>query len=471
LLGDDPFGEADPQALGVILGATRERLRKRTSTEPVLAFIGDNDATLEVEAVEETTLVCKVIADHTKGRPLSNHKGFTIRGIPKPISAFTDEDRDKLRTLLQVDCEGEEEGRVLSHVGISFCQNREDVRKVLYFVAAILREKFPGHDFGWYLAEAPQLIAKIETEEGSNNIAEILDLADGVMVARGDLALEMKTVDIPRVSKDIVRHANLRGKTVIMATQMLESMRTSIECTRPEAVDVFNAVVDGVDALMLSGETSSGMYPSHAIAKMQELATKAEEFVSMSVPMDTYIEGYFRQLNDIRVRVETWKERWSTIRIVYAVLRGKNAIENDELVFMNNVADIKEERLRSQDSTDRISHAACTMAADSDVAAILSPTQSGRTARMLSRFRPRTWILAAPHSYFTARKLAIDWGVSVAAVIRIESDTTVRKLMEVSQSAIGHLKDRAVIFTCGLPLGKVGTTNLIYRGRVGDTWV
>lgn len=466
-LGETAFAQADQKATERILESTRMKLAHRSPLKPVLAFIGDNDCTLEIEDVKDDVLVCKIIADNTKGKPLTQRKGFTIRGIPKPISAFTKEDEEKLKRLLNADYESDLESRVLSHVGISFCQSREDARRVLSFIVETIKSKYPDRDLGWYLVEAPQLIAKIETEEGAIKKDEILDIADGVMIARGDLALEMETVDIPKVSKDIVAHANLRGKAVIMATQMLESMKTSIECTRPEAVDVFNAVVDGVDALMLSGETSSGNYPEHAICKMQELAERAENFVSTSVGIDSQIEGYFRQLNEIRQRVSTWKERWKDIRGEYNVLRGNNIINDDVLVFIQRLADIKESRLKTQDSTDRISHAACTMAADENVAAIVAPTQSGRTARMLSRFRPRTWILTQPHSTLTARKLSIDWGVSVAGVIQITEDMNVRKLMEESQRRLDGLKGKTVIFTCGLPLGKVGTTNLIYRGIVG----
>ena len=222
--------------------------------------------------------------------------------------------------LLNLDFEGatkESPGnRILSHIGISFCQSRDDAREVLQHVIQCVKSnlKLPKDELGDYLVEAPLLIAKIETEEGVKNIDQILDIADGAMIARGDLAVEIETTDVPAKSKEIIASCNLRGKPVIMATQMLESMKETIECTRPEATDVFDAVVDNVDALMLSGETSSGKYPAHAIEKMRALAKSAENYINEKLSGraifvdDTQIQKHFRQLEKIRGRQENCRD-------------------------------------------------------------------------------------------------------------------------------------------------------------------
>ncbi|HEX5871128.1 MAG TPA: pyruvate kinase, partial [Longimicrobium sp.] len=327
--------------------------------------------------------------------------------------------------------------------------------------------------------EAPLLIAKIETEDGITNLDDILDLADGAMIARGDLALEVESVAIPRKSKEITEKCRLRGKPVIMATQMLESMRTNIEPSRPEATDVFNAVFDGADALMLTGETSTGKYPAHAIQKMCELAAGAEKYLHEREEPDSYISGYFRQLQSLKTRVVDWENRWTKIAEALGRAFANQEISDDDHAFLNAVGQIKQARLKQQSSTDRISHAACTMATDESVIALVVPTQSGRSARMLSRFRPQPWIIALPHSRLTARKLQIDWGVYVGDIVPIGTNKEVSWLMGMSQEVVerklvgtGILdKGKTMIFTCGTPLGKVGTTNLVLRGEVGIPWV
>lgn len=476
LLGHDPFGSAAPAATAAILEEVKSRLRS-DSGRPLLAFVGDNEATLEVKEVTDDLVVCQVLAskyedDALTRQGIGSKRGFTIRGISKEIPAFTDEDKEKLSILLTVDHEGGEP--LLSHVGISFCQTREDVRRALFHVVETLKgvPAYEDKDLDEIFTYAPLLIAKIETDLGVNNTEEMLDLADGVMIARGDLALEMETVQLPEVSKNITSHANLRGKPVIIATQMLESMKTNIECSRPEAADVFNAVVDGADALLLSGETSSGRFPAIAIAKMRELALRAETFLSGEIAPDDLITSYFDRLMESTHRVKDWETRWETVASSYTKMKmsQKRELSQEEYHFIIDVCDIKAKRLRQQNSTDRISHAACTMAADEEVEALVSPTTSGRTARMLARFRPRVGVIALPHDTIVARKLQTSWGVRVLTVLGSPPDRNdLHWLMSISAE---HLMkagyEGAIVFTCGTPLSRIGTTNMVQRWARGE---
>lgn len=468
-LDEQPFAEASPQAADAILSQVDQKLKDPEAEKPVLAFVGDNDATLMVDRVEGRQILCRVVTVASEDRVIGKSKGFTIRSIAKPVAAFTKQDRRKLSKLLTLDYEGSPVNPIVSHVGISFCQTRDDAREVLHHTLETIGRLTGSTCLSDRLVKAPLLIAKIETGEGVKRIDEIVDFADGAMVARGDLALEVPTASIPAVSKHIINHCNLRGKPVIMATQMLESMRTNIECSRTEATDVFNAVADGADALLLSGETSSGMYPVHAIMKMQELAKEAETFLVAKTPEDIQIQAWFNKLEAISHRVEDWQKQdhWDKIWSHYATRSGGGALSDEELVFVRSFVNEKNERLRKQNSTDRISHAACVMAADPTVEAIVAPTTSGRTARMLARFRPRAWIHAQPHSVFVGRKVTVDWGVVGGEIIDVTGHSDdANYLMNKSKVAIqreAQLAGKPVVFICGTPLGQVGTTNLIQR--------
>jgi pyruvate kinase len=460
-LGMEPFASAAPGATKKILDEVRHRLMSSDTKNPLLAFIGDTECTLEVLEVEgDAQLRCKVIHDGTGGKPLSGQKGFTIRGIKKPIAAFTDEDEEKLALVLAADAESED--RVLTHVGISFCQTFDDVRRAL---DCMLRQHGGSRvpkNIEAAMLELPDLIAKIETKEGLDNIEEILDFADGVMVARGDLALEMETVEVPAAAKSIIRSANNRGKTVIMATQMLESMQNNLECSRPEAFDVFNAVVDGVDAVMLSGETSSGKYPALAIRKMRRLALEADDYMSKLDENHSHVDKYYQEFTDPNRRKEI-QERWMWLVDHYTKQHGVGDISQEQLDNVEHFLALKWARLNDQDSTDRITHAACTMAADVNVEGLVAPTKSGRTARMLARFRPPRLISAQPDSPYTARKLSIVWGTTVAGIVPTWEGMEVDELMEASWKHLDDLLDKAIVFICGTPIGKVGASNVLLR--------
>jgi pyruvate kinase len=470
------FYKASAATANRIVSEIEESLTNRPADNPLLAFIGDNDCTLRVikADIKNCAITCEIISIKNGNRLVGKNKGFTIRGISKPIGAFTEQDQKKLNRLLKIDYESypeiETEGnetpnkeRIISHIGISFCQKMEDVRQVAHYIVKHLKSnpRLLNHKLEDVLAEMPLLIAKIETEEGAVNVPKILDIADGVMIARGDLALEIETARLPEESKRIIDTCNLRGKPVIMATQMLESMKTNIECSRPEATDVFDAVVDGADALLLSGETSSGQFPGQAILKMRDLSCRAEKFLSAARTEDHRIEEYVHKLQESKQRVADWKDRWKQINCEYEQLAKNGHILPEIAEFVKELSEIKNSRLAGQNSTDRVSYAACIMSVE-ETKGIIAPTTSGRTARMLARFRGVVWIYAQPHSQLVARKLAANRGVKVNKIIPPQKDLDV--LMEISKQALGtELSENVFIFTCGTPLGIVGTTNLIQR--------
>ena len=490
-IGNDPFHSVSPDVAKSVL-KDLEVLTRDSQDEKPLAYIGDNDCTLFVDNVnvEKHEIYCTVHNVPKSDRLIRKHKGFTVRGVPKPLPAFTPEDARKLGALLTEDlrdCHNfrSDDNRLLAFIGISFCQSRDDVQNVLLHVAEIMKQSaaFSGADWETILAQMPSLIAKIETNEGAQNIDKILDLADGAMIARGDLALEAPMAQLPTISKNVMNACHMRGKPVIVATQMLESMKKSIECTRPEATDVFNAIVDGADALLLSGETSSGQYPAHAIRKMRNLASSAENFIEEEgyTSEARFRQRYAKQLGEFNERTKNIKGHYLDIyskdvlpKITAAIQKNRNHgrdSDADELELaldlLQRVFVMKEGRLLVQPSTDKITHAACLMAADETVAGIIAPTTSGRTARMLARFRPKNWIYAQPHSEYIAKKLAIVRGIQAGNVLPVHHGAQeVQELMVESASLANRElrpKDCAFIFTCGTPLGKVGTTNLVQR--------
>ncbi|MFY9549836.1 MAG: pyruvate kinase, partial [Thermoanaerobaculia bacterium] len=255
-------------------------------------------------------------------------------------------------------------------------------------------------------ASTVPLIAKIETQRALTNIDEIIETVDGVMVARGDLGVAIPLATVPRVQKMLIEKANRAGKPVITATHMLRSMQDSPRPTRAEVTDVANAVLDGTDAVMLSEETAIGRFPVEAVAMMAAIAADAES----SFPFDAWIH-----------RFETGG------------------------------------RL-----SDAVARAACTTAADVGAAAIVTYTQSGGTARRVSRYRPRAPILApTPHAE-TSRQLALVWGVTP---LRDQSQPAVDALIDgpigaaLAAARVQH--GDPVVVTAGIPVGRPGTTNLI----------
>ncbi len=283
----------------------------------------------------------------------------------------------------------------VEYLAASFVQRAQDIEQI---------RKLLGD-------ESIEVIAKIETREAVNHLDEILQAADGVMVARGDLGVELPMEEVPLLQKEIVRKANRLGKPVIIATQMLKSMTESPRPTRAEVTDVANAVLDGADALMLSEETAIGKYPIDAVRVMSLIAEHTERDPSV----------YHR-----------YPEAHASI-------------------------------------TEAIGESACQLAERVEAVAIIPSTASGSTAKLVAKFRPRTPIIAVTYSEKVQNKLALVWGVQP---LRIElhegeaTDVVLRRSIEAAQQALDLPQGSTVVLTAGVPFGVPGTTNLIKVERL-----
>lgn len=294
-------------------------------------LLADGAIEFEVEAKEPARLRCRVLV----GGELGSHKGINLPTATLKVAAVTQKDILDLRFGMR---------RGVDMVALSFVRSPADVRQVRELMAA----------------EGSQipLIAKIEKHEALPRIEEILEVVDGLMVARGDLGVELPLEQVPAVQKDLIARANRAGKAVITATQMLRSMVDSPRPTRAEAADVANAIFDGTDALMLSEETAVGRYPVEAARYMCRIAEETEKHLDYA--------GMLRQ---------------------------------------------KEEYKRPERISDSVSHGACVMAHHLGASLIVTLTESGTTARYISRFRPRQPVLAVTPRKDTAHALKLTWGV------------------------------------------------------------
>jgi pyruvate kinase len=260
-----------------------------------------------------------------------------------------------------------------------------------------------------------QIIPKIENQEGVDNIDEILEVSDGLMVARGDLGVEIPAEEVPLVQKALIKKCNTLGKPVITATQMLDSMQRNPRPTRAEASDVANAIFDGTDAIMLSGETAAGQYPIEAVQTMHNIASRAEE-----------------------------------------------ALDHKELLS-----------IRSKDTehtiTDAIGQSVAHTALNLEVNAIITPTESGHTARMISKYRPKAPIVAVTSNDHILRRLALVWGVypQLGQVAKTTDEMLDNAVEESMKSGLVKHSD-LVLITAGVPVGESGATNLMKIHVVGD---
>ena len=337
-------------------------------------LIDDGLVGLTVKEVNNDDIVCEV----QNSGIVKNHKGVNVPGVKVNLPAITEKDRSDIEF-------GIEQG--IDFIAASF------VRKVSDVLA--IREILEENN-----AEHIKIISKIENQEGVENLDEIIEVSDGIMVARGDLGVEIPTEEIPVVQKLMIKKCNEAGKPVITATQMLDSMIRNPRPTRAEVTDVANAIYDGTDAIMLSGETAAGKYPVEAVKTMATIAKRAEE---------------------------TMRNRRDKIN-------------------------------KSKNVTDAISYATCTTAMDLEAKAILSSTASGHTARMVSKFRPDCPIVATTSNESVRRQLALTWGV--LPLMREKSaniDQVIVNSIEAAKTSNYVSKDDVVVITAG---GGV-TTNLI----------
>lgn len=345
-------------------------------------LIDDGLVGLEVESIEGNRIHCVVKNTGIVG----NHKGVNVPGVSIQLPAITEKDIADIKFGIEQN---------IDIVAASFVRKASDVlsiRKVL--------EKNGGSDI--------LIFSKIENQEGINNIDEIIRFSDGIMVARGDLGVEIPAEEVPLVQKTIIEKCNKAGKPVITATQMLDSMMRNPRPTRAEASDVANAIIDGTDAIMLSGETASGKYPVEAVTTMARIAEKTESSIK-------YEEN----------------------------LRKKDSFHID------NIA-------------NAISLAACTTAMELKAPAIITATQSGSTAIMVSKYRPGCPIVAVTPYEKVARKLALNWGVVPILAPKVETtDELIAISVEMASSSGLVKKGDSVVVAAGIPVNHSGTTNMI----------
>ena len=343
-----------------------------------------NDGVIELiaEKVSATEITCRVI----HGGILSDNKGINVPGVQLSMPYLSSQDMDDL-----------EFGAKMGYdfIAASFVRSAADINYLRKFTQSL----------GWFDV---RIIAKIENIDGVENIDEILEAADGIMVARGDMGVEIPFEQIPAIQKSIIKKGYNAGRQVITATQMLDSMMKHPRPTRAESTDVANAIYDGTSAIMLSGETAAGMYPIEAVKTMVRIATRTEHDIN-------YLQR-FRQRRT----------------------------------------------MCNPDVTNAISHATCTMAGDLSAAAIVTVTKSGRTARMISKYRPNCTIIGECLTEKVCRQLNLEWGVE-PILITEEQDASqlFEKAVDVAEAAGFVSKGELVVLTGGVPLGVSGTTNLI----------
>jgi len=350
-------------------------------------LIDDGLIQLEVLKTDGVHIICKVLQNGV----LTNHKGLNIPGVAISVPAVTQKD------LMDLEFGIEHE---VDYVALSFVRTSRDISKV----RELLRRR---------KADIP-IIAKLERPKAVRNLDAILEAADGVMIARGDLGVEMPLEEVPLLQKEIIRRANLRGVTVITATQMLDSMIDHPRPTRAEVSDVANAIFDGTDAAMLSGETASGAYPVEAVRVMAKVALEADRGLPPRAP--------------------SFNEPGKAVTF-----------------------------------PDAISEAACRAAVETKARAIVAFTKTGSTARLISRLRPATPIIAFGPNERIRQRLCLYWGVIPKVMApTAHLDEMIEKIDEALLMDGCASKGDVVVIISGAPIGVKGRTNLLTLHRVGE---
>ena len=371
------------------VSVTYPRLHEEVSPGQEI-LIDDGLVAIRVQEIRGSDIVCQV----ENGGTLSANKSINIPGAHIQLPALTEKDVADIRFGVEND---------FDFIAASFVRRAADVEAV--------REVL--HQCG---GDNVKIIAKIENQEGIDNLDGILAAADGVMVARGDLGVEIPAAKVPALQKQMIRKGLQAGKPVITATQMLDSMMRNPRPTRAEVSDVANAVYDGTSCVMLSGETAGGKYPVEALGAMLEIVTEAE------------------------ASIDYWK-RFQKQLVVTA---------------SNNI-------------NDAITPTCCLTARDLNATAILAASSSGRTARMICRFRPACPVAALTMQEKTRRQLAICWGVTPFLTGEVNSTDRIFSLSAEVAVKEGLVRPGdTVVITAGVPLGKSGSTNLIKAQVIED---
>lgn len=344
-------------------------------------LIDDGKIEMEVKKIEGEEIICKIL----NGGMVSNHKGINVPGVDLTMPYISDVDRADIMFGIQMG---------FDFIAASFVRNKEDVLAI----REILDEN-----------KSPiKIISKIESLQGIQNLEEILAVSDGIMVARGDMGVELPMEEVPIIQKKMIKMAVAAGKHVITATQMLESMIHNPRPTRAEANDVANAIYDGTTAIMLSGESAAGKYPVEAVETMARIAERTE-----------------------------------------------NAIDYDSRMLRSTPRNL-------DDVTTAISYATCTTSMRLSAQAIITVTMSGFTAGMVSRYKPKCQIVACSVNPRVCRQMALMWGVT--PILMSKEETTKELFDEAIHLAKKHglvENGDTVVLTAGMPLGVSGKTNMI----------
>ncbi|SFE50869.1 pyruvate kinase [Paenibacillus algorifonticola] len=352
-------------------------------------LIDDGLIGLTVEDVQGTEIICRIV----NSGQIKSKKGVNVPGVNISLPGITEKDANDIVF-------GIEQG--VDFIAASFVRKASDVLEI--------RELLERHNAGHI-----QIISKIENQQGVDNLDEILEVSDGLMVARGDLGVEIPAEEVPLVQKSMIQKCNRAGKPVITATQMLDSMQRNPRPTRAEASDVANAIFDGTDAIMLSGETAAGKYPVESVQTMARIAERAESALE-------YREIFTKQANAQQTSV-----------------------------------------------TEAISQAVANSAFDLKAKAIVTSTQSGFTSRMVSKYRPKAPIIAVTTEETVMRRLALVWGVIPVKGALVDStdglfENAVTGALSTGLLALGD----TIVITAGVPVGRSGTTNLIKIHHIGE---
>lgn len=346
-------------------------------------LINDGLISMRVDSIQGAEINCTVI----DGGVLTNHKGVNVPGVELRMPYLSARDMSDLQFGAQQD---------FDFIAASFVRNATDVTILRNYIEAI----------GW---KNVKIISKIENSQGVDNIDEIISVSDGIMVARGDMGVEIDFQKIPAIQKMIIHKVYDAGKIVVTATQMLESMINNPRPTRAEITDVANAIYDGTSAIMLSGESAVGKHPVEAVETMASIARTTEKDID-----------YIKRFNNF-----------------YPQSGAKNI-------------------------TAAIGHATVTTAHDLNAKAIITVTKSGTTARMISKYRPHTDLVGATIDDKVWRQMALSWGViPLKCEIKNNTDELFDHAVEVTQNAGIIKKGDKVVITAGIPLGISGTTNML----------
>ena len=364
------------------VGISFKELPSQVSRGTVI-LIDDGRIRMEVTECTDNEVICKV----TEGGKVSNRKGVNIPGSSLDLEYISDADRADILFGIEMD---------VDYIAASFVRSGDDVRKLRSLLC----------DNG---GENIKIISKIENMEGISNFDEILDLSDGIMVARGDMGVEVDFEKLPGIQKKFIKECCKAGKTVITATQMLESMTHSPAPTRAEITDVANAVFDGTSAVMLSGESAAGDYPVETVKAMAKIVSQAEE----------------------------------------------DAEEVNQYKFL-------EVETNDRDVSNAMGHAACTTAHDIKASAIVAITTSGYTAEMMAKYKPVEPIIAATPDSKTYHQQALTRGVYPVLTQRSSNwNDLMEKAIEGAERMKFVKKGDCIVLSAGMPLQVPGTTNLI----------